>query len=215
LSRYRLFLYEPCQRRKKNQQEKKSILQSTIAISQCQSNAISASNVTPILPPISLYHHTNSFVLTSEPSDDSCRGILHSLNGSLNQTFYREVCKSLNGRSKESSNESSKKSGDNASLCQVEYWKESQRNRQKAEKHAHPQRYCKNAEDVDQHQTKLRVDEKIKQTLSILLFQMTIGAEITLSAYPAFYCVLKADSKHYIRQDNNDGVPLLSTEPSE
>jgi transposase len=104
------------------------------------------------------------------------------LNGSLNQTFYREVCKSLNGRSKESSNESSKKSGDIDSLYQAEYWKESQRNRQKAEKHVHPQRYCKNAEVWDQHQTKLRLDEKIKQTLSILLFGMTNGSEITLPA---------------------------------
>ena len=189
---------------KKAHQEVKhpSIYHRNIAMS---SDAFSASNVTPILPPVSLCYHTNSFVLTS---DDSCRGILHSLNESLNQTFYREVCKSLNGKSKESSNERQR------SLYQAEYWKESQRNRQKAEKHVHSQRYCENAEDWDQHQTKLRLNEKIKQRLAILLVRMTNGAEITLPAYRAFYCSLKADSKHYIRQDN-DGVPLLSTKPSE
>jgi hypothetical protein len=66
----------------------------------------------------------------------------------------------------------------------------------------------------DQYHTELHLDEKIKQRLAILLLWMANGAKLTLSAYRAFYYLLKADGKHYIRQDDG-GVPLLSTKSSE
>lgn len=66
----------------------------------------------------------------------------------------------------------------------------------------------------DQYNTELHLDEKIKQRLAILLLWMANGAKLTLSAYRAFYHLLRSDGKHYICQGEN-GVRLLSTKPSE